>query len=120
MSATANLAEYSEEGFDKDDQQRLLECVEELDERGVYFVLSNTGVMCELYDEAGFHVAREGRRCTRWTSRNCRRKRSPRTSAERGSSASSSGWRPSPSRSGDHNQCGNRCLLNRRAVPGDA
>ena len=31
-----------------------------LDERGVQFVLSNSGVTFELYDEAGFHVEKEG------------------------------------------------------------
>jgi len=60
MSATANFAEYSEEGFDKDDQERLLETVEELDADGVYFVLSNSGVMFDLYDDTGFYVEREG------------------------------------------------------------
>jgi len=60
MSATANFAEYSAEGFDREDQERLLETVTRLDDRGVDFVLSNSGVMYEPYDEAGFHVAKEG------------------------------------------------------------
>jgi len=60
MSATANFAEYSAEGFGREDQERLLETVEKLDEKGVYFVLSNSAVMFDLYDEAGFIVEREG------------------------------------------------------------
>lgn len=60
MSATANFAEYSAEGFGREDQERLLETVKELDERGIYFVLSNSAVMFDLYDEAGFLVEREG------------------------------------------------------------
>lgn len=60
MSATANFAEYSADGFGREDQRRLLETVEELDEQGVYFVLSNSGVMFEIYDDAGFFVEKEG------------------------------------------------------------
>ncbi|MDS0277370.1 DNA adenine methylase [Halomicroarcula sp. S1AR25-4] len=60
MSATANFAEYSAEGFGQEDQKRLLETVKELDDKGVYFVLSNSGVMYEMYDDAGFHVEKEG------------------------------------------------------------
>lgn len=60
MSATANFAEYAAEGFGREDQERLLEAVEALDAQGVYFVLSNSGVMYEPYDDAGFHVERVG------------------------------------------------------------
>jgi DNA adenine methylase len=60
MSATANFAEYSAEGFGREDQERLLETVKQLDEQGVSFVLSNSAVMFDLYDEAGFIVEREG------------------------------------------------------------
>ncbi|WP_459192259.1 DNA adenine methylase [Halosimplex sp. J119] len=60
MSPTADFAEYSAEGFDREDQQRLLEVASELDDRGVSVVLSNSGVMYERYDEAGFLVEREG------------------------------------------------------------
>jgi DNA adenine methylase len=60
MSATANFAEYSAEGFGQEDQERLLRTVTELDEQGVQFILSNSGVMFELYDDAGFIVEREG------------------------------------------------------------
>ena len=60
MSPTAYFTDYSAEGFDKDDQKRLLNLTEELDDRGVYVVLSNSGIMYEMYDEAGFRVEVEG------------------------------------------------------------
>lgn len=60
MSATAYFTDYSEEGFDKDDQKRLLEVASELDSRDVSVILSNSGVMFELYDDAGFYVEIEG------------------------------------------------------------
>ena len=60
MSPTAYFTDYSAEGFDKDDQKRLLNLTEELDDRGVYVILSNSGVMYEMYDKAGFRVEVEG------------------------------------------------------------
>lgn len=60
MSATANFAEYSAEGFGQEDQERLLETVKELDQKGVNFVLSNSGVMYGMYNDAGFYVEKEG------------------------------------------------------------
>jgi len=60
MSATAHFAEYSADGFGREDQQRLLEAVETLDEKGVHIVLSNSGVMYEMYDDAGLLVETEG------------------------------------------------------------
>ena len=60
MSPTANFNDYSEDGFDIDDQKRLVETAIELDEMGVYVILSNSGVMYEMYDDAGFHVEIEG------------------------------------------------------------
>lgn len=60
MSATANFAEYSADGFDRTDQERLLKTVQTLDEQDVYCIVSNSGVMYELYDDAGFFVEREG------------------------------------------------------------
>ena len=60
MSATASFNEYSADGFDREDQQRLLDVAGELDEAGVWVVLSNSGVMYEPYAEAGFRVDREG------------------------------------------------------------
>lgn len=60
MSPTASFNDYSEEGFDRDDQQRLLDLASELDEKGVHVILSNSGVMYEMYDDAGFSVEIEG------------------------------------------------------------
>ena len=60
MSPTANFNDYSEDGFDIDDQKRLVETAKELGEKGVYVILSNSGVMYDMYDEAGFSVAIEG------------------------------------------------------------
>jgi len=58
MSATADFAEYSAGGFDRADQERLLETVRRLDDRGVHVVLSNSGVTYDRYAEAGFAVSR--------------------------------------------------------------
>lgn len=60
MSSTAYFTDYSAEGFGQEDQERLLETARELDERGVYVILSNSGVMYDMYDEAGFSVEIEG------------------------------------------------------------
>lgn len=59
MSPTANFNNYSGAGFDTDDQKRLIETAKELGERGVYVILSNSGVMYDMYDEAGFNVVIE-------------------------------------------------------------
>ena len=60
MSPTADFAEYSAAGFDREDQQRLLDVARELAECGVAVVLSNSGVMYDAYADAGFYVEREG------------------------------------------------------------
>lgn len=60
MSPTAYFTDYSAEGFGQEDQERLLELAQELDEKGVHVILSNSGVMFEMYDDAGFHVETEG------------------------------------------------------------
>ncbi|VTT85748.1 Methyl-directed repair DNA adenine methylase [Halorubrum sp. DM2] len=59
MSATANFNEYSASGFDREDQRRLLEVAGDLDDAGVWVVLSNSGVMYDAYADAGFRVDRE-------------------------------------------------------------
>ncbi|MFC7185622.1 DNA adenine methylase [Halorubrum yunnanense] len=59
MSATASFNEYSADGFDREDQRRLLDVASELDEAGVRVVLSNSGVMYEPYADAGFRVETE-------------------------------------------------------------
>lgn len=60
MSPTAYFTDYSAEGFGKADQDRLRDVAQELDKRGVNVILSNSGVMYEMYDEAGFYVEVEG------------------------------------------------------------
>lgn len=60
MSPTAYFTDYSAEGFDREDQERLLEVAQELDEAGVHVILSNSGVLYDLYDEAGFYVETVG------------------------------------------------------------
>ena len=60
MSPTAQFTEYSVGGFGKADQKRLRDVTQELDEAGVHVILSNSGVMYEMYDEAGFYVETEG------------------------------------------------------------
>lgn len=62
MSSTAYFTDYSADGFDKDDQHRLLEVAQELDDNGATVIVSNSGVMAELYKEAGFDVGIEGAR----------------------------------------------------------
>ncbi len=59
MSATASFNEYSADGFDREDQRRLLDVASELGDNGVSVVLSNSGVMYEPYTEAGFFVDHE-------------------------------------------------------------
>ncbi|OYR65354.1 DNA adenine methylase, partial [Halorubrum ezzemoulense] len=59
MSATANFNEYSASGFDREDQRRLLDVAADLDDAGVWVVLSNSGVMYDAYVDAGFRVDRE-------------------------------------------------------------
>ncbi|WP_254272950.1 DNA adenine methylase [Haloarcula marina] len=60
MSPTAYFTDYSAEGFGQDDQKRLLNVAQELDQNGVNVILSNSGVMHEMYDDAGFYVEVEG------------------------------------------------------------
>jgi DNA adenine methylase len=60
MSATANFAEYSAEGFDREDQERLLDTVTTLADQGVSVVVSNSGIMYDRYVEAGLSVETVG------------------------------------------------------------
>ncbi|WP_418283090.1 DNA adenine methylase [Halorubrum sp. DTA98] len=60
MSPTADFAEYSAGGFDREDQIALLEVVTDLAARDVHVVLSNSGVMYDVYDDAGLFVDRVG------------------------------------------------------------
>lgn len=60
MSPTANFTDYSAEGFGRADQESLCEAAVQLSERDVNVIISNSGVMYGMYDEAGFHVDIEG------------------------------------------------------------
>lgn len=60
MSPTANFTDYSEEGFGRGDQERLLDLATQLDQEGVNVILSNSGVLYDMYDDAGFYVEIEG------------------------------------------------------------
>lgn len=53
VSETADFTEYSKEGFDFDEQKRLRDTCKNLNERGVFFVLSNSWAkpVRELYEE---------------------------------------------------------------------
>jgi DNA adenine methylase len=59
MSPTAYFTDYSAEGFDKEDQEHLLKLAHELDKNDVQVILSNSGVMYEMYNDAGFYVETE-------------------------------------------------------------
>jgi len=60
MSPTADFTDYSADGFDRADQERLVEAARRLDERGVWVVISNSGVTYDRYREADFFVERVG------------------------------------------------------------
>jgi DNA adenine methylase len=60
MSATADFTDYSAAGFDRADQERLIDVARELDETGVSVIVSNSGVTYDRYEAAGFDVAVEG------------------------------------------------------------
>lgn len=60
VSPTADFAEYSADGFGKEDQQALLAVATDLADAGVHVIISNSGVMYDFYDDAGFHVGVEG------------------------------------------------------------
>lgn len=62
VSPTADFTDYAAEGFDRDDQRRLLDVARALADRGVAVILSNSGVLKELYEERGFHVDLVGAR----------------------------------------------------------
>jgi DNA adenine methylase len=49
VSKTADFTEYQSEGFDKDDQRRLRDLAEQLSNRGVNVVISNSPPVWELY-----------------------------------------------------------------------
>lgn len=57
-SDTSTFNSYTEEGFGKEEQRRLAKVFKELDERGVYVMLSNhnTLLINELYKDYNIHV----------------------------------------------------------------
>ena len=59
-SATADFTAYDADGFDRDDQLRLLRVARDLGARGVHVIVSNSGVMYDRYDSAGFTVSHTG------------------------------------------------------------
>jgi DNA adenine methylase len=58
VSKTAKFTDYSEGGFSKSDQVRLRDVCINLDERGVYFIQSNsnTKIIRELYSNQKFRI----------------------------------------------------------------
>lgn len=56
MSATEDFTAYTAARFGAEDQERLLDVVAELDTRDVNVVVSNSGVMADRYEQAGFSV----------------------------------------------------------------
>lgn len=57
-SDTSTFNSYTEEGFGKEEQRRLARVFKELDDRGVYVMLSNhnTSLIQELYKDYNIHV----------------------------------------------------------------
>lgn len=53
ISETSNFTDYSKLGFSREEQVRLKECCDELTERGIRFMLSNsaTDFICDLYKD---------------------------------------------------------------------
>lgn len=58
ISATSNFTGYSKGGFSRDEQIRLRKCCDELNERGINFMLSNsqTPFIMELYSEYNIKI----------------------------------------------------------------
>jgi DNA adenine methylase len=51
VSKTADFNQYQADGFDKDDQKRLRDLAVELDQEGVYVVISNSPPVGNIYEE---------------------------------------------------------------------
>ena len=60
VSQTANFTEYNKGGFNRDEQIRLKECCDELNKRGVKFMLSNsaTEFIKELYQDYNISIVK--------------------------------------------------------------
>lgn len=63
VSDTANFTGYNKGGFDKNEQIRLKNCCDELNKRGVKFMLSNsaTDFIKDLYKEYNIHIVKAKR-----------------------------------------------------------
>lgn len=56
VSATSNFTGYARGGFSQDDQIRLRECCDELDRRGIKFMLSNSSTPFIHEQYAAYHI----------------------------------------------------------------
>ena len=58
ISATASFTAYAKNGFSKEEQIRLKQCCDKLDEKDAHFLLSNsaTEFICELYEEYSVEI----------------------------------------------------------------
>ncbi len=56
VSETSNFTGYSKGGFSRDDQIRLKKCCDELDKRGIKFMLSNSATPFIMEQYAAYHI----------------------------------------------------------------
>lgn len=58
VSVTANFTGYTKDGFSRDEQIKLRKCCDELNERGIKFMLSNsaTDFICEQYSKYNIEI----------------------------------------------------------------
>lgn len=58
VSVTANFTSYTKDGFSRDEQIKLRKCCDELNERGVKFMLSNsaTDFICDQYSKYNIEI----------------------------------------------------------------
>lgn len=63
ISTTANFTGYNKGGFDKSEQVRLKECCDQLNERGIHFMLSNsaTDFIKDLYKDYNIKIVKAKR-----------------------------------------------------------
>lgn len=58
VSVTANFTSYTKDGFSRDEQIKLCKCCDELNERGIKFMLSNsaTDFICDQYSKYNIEI----------------------------------------------------------------
>lgn len=58
VSVTANFTGYTKDGFSRDEQIKLRKCCDELNERGIKFILSNsaTDFICDQYSKYNIEI----------------------------------------------------------------